>query len=107
MESEMAMFGLEEHLLVWYAHFGDFREWGVDCDRRLVKLSDYGKSTRYGWQIDHIQPKALGGSDLLMNKRPRHRDGNALAGGLLGNALNSQSEKPLAGLINALANVKP
>ncbi len=83
----MGLFNLE-HRMVWYAYFGDFREWGTDCDGRLMKLADYAKDTPYRWEIDHAFPSALGGSNHLANKRPRHSYGNALAGAMLGNALN-------------------
>jgi hypothetical protein len=59
----------------------------IDCDGRYVSWSDYGKLSTYGWQIDHIAPKALGGLDVPSNVRARHHLGNARAGGLLGNAL--------------------
>ncbi len=92
---------LQEHESVWLRHFGN-QEWATDCDRRLIKRSDYGKETPYAWEKDHIVPKALGGSDDLSNLRPRHRKGNARAGGILGNAL--RSPPPRGGLINGLAN---
>jgi hypothetical protein len=81
--------GLEEHRRVWFAYFGDFRECGVDCDGLLMQLSDYGKDTLHGWQIDHTNALALGGSDHPSNKRPRNSYGNARAGAMLGNALRS------------------
>jgi hypothetical protein len=58
-----------------------FRE---DCDGRLIHTDHYGKHTQYGWEIDHIMPKALGGLDIPSNVRARHHYGNALAGGFLG-----------------------
>jgi len=42
---------------------------GIDCDGRIIRRSEYGKSTTYGWHKDHIIPKALGGNALANLKR--------------------------------------
>ena len=60
-------------------------EFGIDCDRRLIRRSEYGLYTPYGWQVDHIIPVTAGGQDFIWNLRPRHWLGNAAAGGFLGN----------------------
>lgn len=60
-----------------------------DCDGRVIKRDEYGQHSDYGWEIDHITPVALGGSDAFSNLRARHWLGNSSAGGLLGNALNN------------------
>lgn len=62
-------------------------EYGIDCDGRIIKRSEYGKLTPHGWHKDHTVPKALGGADHISNYRPRHWQGNTSAGGLLANAL--------------------
>lgn len=51
-----------------------------------IKYDDYGKhSSDYGWEIDHIRPKSLGGSDHLSNLRPlHHRVNSSLGGGISG-----------------------
>jgi len=42
-----------------------------------IKLSDYGnRDSPYGWEIDHIFPQSLGGSDELYNLRPLHWENN-------------------------------
>jgi hypothetical protein len=56
----------------------------IDCDGRLIKWSEYGRYSEYGWQIDHANPLALGGSDSPLNLRARHWRGNSYEGGLLG-----------------------
>jgi hypothetical protein len=55
-----------------------------DCDNRLIRWSEYGRYSEFGWQIDHIQPSVFGGLDIPSNYRARHWRGNTLAGGLLG-----------------------
>jgi hypothetical protein len=55
----------------------------VDCDGRVIRWSEYGKTTECGWEIDHITPTAFGGLDVGSNLRARHWFGNRRAGGLL------------------------
>lgn len=36
-----------------------------------IKWSDYGNTnSQFGWEIDHIKPKRMGGSDDLPNLQP-------------------------------------
>ncbi|HZT51902.1 MAG TPA: HNH endonuclease signature motif containing protein [Stellaceae bacterium] len=62
-------------------------EWAIDCDNRIIRFTEYGRYTAFGWQVDHIRPVALGGIDAMTNLRPRHWQGNSFAGGLLGGLL--------------------
>jgi hypothetical protein len=83
-------FGLlqEKHELVWQRCFGNVAG-ANDCNGLWVNRSAYGdKNSPFGWELDHIVPKALGGSDDVSNLRPRHCSGNRSAGAILGNALN-------------------
>lgn len=43
-----------------------------------MKWADHGnRNSQYGWEIDHITPKANGGSDALSNLRPLQWGNNA------------------------------
>lgn len=64
-------------------------DYALDCDGRKICFRDYGnRFSEYGWEVDHITPKAMGGTDAPYNLRARHWRGNASAGGLLGGLIN-------------------
>ena len=56
----------------------------IDCDGRLIALSEYGKRTAYGWEIDQVFPTFFGGLDESTHIRARHWHGVASTGGDLG-----------------------
>jgi hypothetical protein len=65
----------------------DLAIWRRDDHGHAIRYADHGdRASEYGWEIDHIHPIALGGSDDLSNLRPLHCATNALLGGLLGAA---------------------
>ena len=37
-----------------------------------MKRTEYGTQKDFGWEIDHIQPVSLNGSDELLNLQPLH-----------------------------------
>lgn len=59
--------------------------WRRDDFGNVIRFSDHGdRSSKYGWEIDHVTPTAWGGLDVHANKRPLHCKLNASHGGILG-----------------------
>ncbi|MGD9914640.1 MAG: HNH endonuclease signature motif containing protein [Rhizobiaceae bacterium] len=68
----------------------DKTEWRRDDFGNILCYSDHGnRQSEHGWEIDHIVPTALSGSDDISNLRPLHCAANAGLGGLLGNLRRS------------------
>ena len=45
-----------------------------------IRKSDYGKHTKYGWEVDHVKPLVKGGSNELDNLLPLHWRNNSKKG---------------------------
>jgi hypothetical protein len=48
----------------------DPNEWRKDIYDNIINYNDHGKTTKYGWEIDHYIPKAKNGSDNITNLHP-------------------------------------
>lgn len=55
-------------------------KWRIDAYGNLIRFSDYGETSQYGWEVDHIVPVARGGSDHIGNLRPLHWEANRQRG---------------------------
>jgi len=65
-------------------HPGEIR---MDDLGNPIARSQYGTQGPMGWEIDHILPVALGGTDDLSNLRPLHWRANRSSGGRLADIL--------------------
>ena len=45
-----------------------------------MQRSKHGKTERWGWEVDHIKPVSLGGTDDLSNLRPLQWENNRQKG---------------------------
>jgi len=76
----------------------------IDCNGRVICWSEYGKTTAYGWEIDHATATASGGPDVYGNLRARHWLGSRSAGGLLGGSFRAENSGGLLDGLSALGS---
>ena len=50
--------------------------WRKDAQGNRIRKGSYGTEGEYGWEIDHKNPKAKGGSDNPRNLQPLHWKAN-------------------------------
>jgi len=48
----------------------------LDAANTLIMRAKYGMDNPYGWVIDHVYPRKLGGGDELVNLRAMHIKNN-------------------------------
>jgi 5-methylcytosine-specific restriction endonuclease McrA len=46
--------------------------WRRDSEGNKIRLGSYGTKGEYGWEVDHKNPKAKGGTDHLRNIQALH-----------------------------------
>ena len=47
-------------------------QYRVDRCGALIRRDAYGTTSVYGWEIDHVRPVSLGGTDNFDNLQPLH-----------------------------------
>lgn len=63
----------------------DSRTWRKDPCGALMRWSDYGNcKSRWGWEVDHVMPVTMGGTDAIENLQALHWKNNRRKGETMG-----------------------
>ena len=54
--------------------------WRRDAEGNKMRQGSYGTHGEYGWEVDHIKPKAKGGSDNPKNLQALNTEANRKKG---------------------------
>jgi 5-methylcytosine-specific restriction endonuclease McrA len=54
--------------------------WRKDFAGAWIRRDQYGKTSMYGWEIDHLKPSSMMGKDDLNNLWPMHWENNRRKG---------------------------
>ena len=82
MFTETKVWSAKEVEQVWQKTVGSVSQ-GQDAAGAIISFSQYGNThdeLNHGWEIDHIKPRALGGSDDIGNLRALHWQNNRSKG---------------------------
>ncbi len=50
--------------------------WRRDSEGNKIRRGSYGTEGEYGWEVDHKNPVAKGGTDSMRNLQPLHWEEN-------------------------------
>ena len=54
----------------------DPNTWRRDAEGNKIRFGSYGTQGEFGWEIDHKNPVARGGTDHMRNLQPLHWQAN-------------------------------
>ena len=54
--------------------------WRKDFAGAWIRRDHYGVKSKFGWVIDHVKPKSIGGDDYLENLQALHWENNISKG---------------------------
>ena len=58
----------------------DPTRWRKDFADAWIQKDQYGIQSSFGWEIDHLKPQCVGGTDEMSNLNPIHWENNRAKG---------------------------